>query len=67
MIRTDRELEVTRARIQFLQDQLNHLRRAETNPANFRLSASGFLAELDRMHLEVREYLSVPFTAEPVQ
>jgi hypothetical protein len=24
------------------------------------LSASGFLAEIDRMQLEVREYLSVP-------
>jgi hypothetical protein len=32
----------------------------ETNLANYRLSASGFLAEIDRMQLEVREYLSVP-------
>jgi hypothetical protein len=37
-----------------------HLRKAETNSANYRLSASGFLAEIDRMQLEVREYLSVP-------
>jgi hypothetical protein len=31
----------------------------ETNPVNYRLSASGFLAEIDRMQLEVREYLSL--------
>jgi hypothetical protein len=29
----------------------------ETNPANFHAAASGFLAEIDRMQLEVREYL----------
>ena len=32
----------------------------ETNPVNYRLSAYGFLAEIDRMQLEVREYLSLP-------
>jgi hypothetical protein len=31
----------------------------ETNPTNYRLSASGFIAEIDRMQLEVREYLSI--------
>ena len=31
----------------------------ETNPTNFRLSSSGFLAEIDKMQLEVREYLSL--------
>jgi hypothetical protein len=36
-----------------------HLRQVETNPANYHLSASGFLAEIDRMQLEVREYLSL--------
>ena len=29
------------------------------NPVNYRLSASGFLEEIDRMQLEVREYLSL--------
>jgi hypothetical protein len=47
-----------------LQQQLSHLRRVETNPVNDRLSASGFLAEIDRMQLEVREYLSVPESSE---
>ncbi len=36
------------------------LRKVETNLVNYRLSASGFLAELDRMQLQVREYLSIP-------
>jgi hypothetical protein len=33
------------------------LRRVETNPTNYRLSAGGYLAEIDRMNLAVREYL----------
>ena len=40
-----------------MQKQVAVLRRNETNPANYRLSASGYLAEIDRMNLEVREYL----------
>jgi hypothetical protein len=36
------------------------LRRQETNPVNYRLSSGGFIAELDRMQLEVREYLATP-------
>ena len=58
MIDNDRELEATLERIQHFQAQLRHLRENETNPTNYRLSASGFLAEIDRMQLEVREYLS---------
>jgi hypothetical protein len=59
MIADDNELQVALARINRLQNQVSHLRKAETNPANYRASASGFLAEIDRMQLEVREYLSV--------
>lgn len=57
MIRNDRELEVTLERIEYFQRQVTHLRRVETNPANYRLSVSGYLTELDRMNLEVRDYL----------
>jgi len=32
--------------------------KTETNPVNYRASVSGFLAEIDRMQLEVREYFS---------
>jgi hypothetical protein len=57
MIRNDEELQVMLARIKRFQKQIAHLRKAETNPSNYRLSAGGYLAELDRMNLEVREYL----------
>jgi len=60
MISNDQELETTLERIRWLQRQLSHLRKVETNPVNYRLSSSGFLAEIDRMQLEVREYLSLP-------
>jgi len=39
--------------------QVERLRQVETNPQNYRLSASGYLAESDRMNLELREYLSL--------
>jgi len=57
MIRNDQELQVTLERIKYFQRQVTHLRQVETNPDNYRLSVSGYLAELDRMQLEVREYL----------
>ncbi len=59
MITGDQELIVTLDRIAKFQRQVAHLRNVETNPANYRASVSGFLAEIDRMQLEVREYLSV--------
>jgi hypothetical protein len=31
----------------------------ETNPENYHGAVSGFLAEIDRMQPEVREYLSI--------
>jgi hypothetical protein len=57
MIKNDTELMVTLNRIERFQKQVAQLRNAEPNPANYRLSAGGFLAEVDRMQLEVREYL----------
>jgi hypothetical protein len=59
MINSERELEATLDRIRHFQAQVRHLRKTETNPTNYRLSSSGFLAEIDRMQLEVREYLSM--------
>ncbi len=59
MINNEQELEATLDRIKHFQAQVRHLRETETNPTNFRLSSSGFLAEVDRMQLEVREYLSL--------
>ena len=59
MIANDQELKVTLKRIAKFQQQVAHLRRVETNPDNYHAAVSGFLAEIDRMQLEVREYLSV--------
>jgi hypothetical protein len=57
MIRTEQELRTTLERIDRFRRLIEDLRRAETNPTNYRLSAAGFLSEIDRMNLEVREYL----------
>ena len=59
MIANDQELHTMLARIRHFQEQFSHLLIAEAIPSNFRLSVSGFLAEIDRMQLEVREYLSL--------
>ncbi len=59
MIVNEQEFQVTLDRVARFQKQLAHLRETETNPVNYRASASGFLAEIDRMQLEVREYLSL--------
>jgi hypothetical protein len=53
------ELEATMRRIATFQDQITQLRRLETDPANYRAAAPGFLAKIDRMQLDVREYLAI--------
>jgi hypothetical protein len=58
MIATDEELQAALDRIRRLQAEVAHSRKTETNPVNCRLSSAGFLAEIDRMQLEVRKYLS---------
>ena len=63
MIANDQELQTTLDRITWFQRQVAHLRKTETNPANYRAAVSGFLAEIDRMQLDVREY----FSALPVE
>ena len=59
MIGNDQELQVTLDRIAKFQGQVAQLRASESNPANYHASVSGFIAEIDRMQLEVREYLSL--------
>lgn len=58
MIANDQQLQTTLERIAWFQKQVAHLRKTETNPVNYRAAVSGFLAEIDRMQLEVREYFS---------
>jgi hypothetical protein len=53
MIKNDQELQATLERIRYFQQQVEKLRQVETNPTNYRLSASGYLTEIDRMHLVV--------------
>ena len=57
MIHNEKEYKTTLERISQFQKQVEHLRGVEKIPENYHLSASGFLSELDRMNLEVREYL----------
>jgi len=59
MIQNDQELEATKERIAYFQQQVEKLRQVEPNPQNYRLSAGGYLAEIDRMNLELREHLSL--------
>src|SRR5205809_61052 len=58
MIANDRELPATLERIASFQQQGAHLRRPEAHPVNCRAAASGFLPEIDRMQLEVRDHFS---------
>lgn len=58
MIANDEQLQTTLQRIAWFQQQIANLRRTEHNPVNYRAAVSGFLSEVDRMQLEVREYLS---------
>jgi hypothetical protein len=64
MLADDLHLQWTLDRIAWFYGQVRTVRKTETNPVNYRASVSGFLAEIDRMQSEVREYLSVP---EPEQ
>jgi len=59
VISNDQELQVTLERIERFQQQVARLRQVETNPTNYKLSAEGYLSEIDRMNLEVRDYFSL--------
>ncbi len=45
-------------RIARFQARVARLRHTQTNPANHRAAVCGLLAGVDRMRLELREYLS---------
>ncbi|HEX8202821.1 MAG TPA: hypothetical protein VF590_20255 [Isosphaeraceae bacterium] len=53
MITNDQELQGTLERIARFQEQVANLRTLEMNPANYHATVSGFLADIDRMQLEV--------------
>jgi hypothetical protein len=58
MIANDQDFETTLERIVWFQKQVAKLRKSESDPANYRAASSGFLAEIDKMQLEVKEYLT---------
>jgi hypothetical protein len=56
MITSGVELQATRERIGWFEDQLARMRVA-AQPQDFPLMASGYLAAIDQMQREVTEYL----------
>lgn len=59
MIANDIELETTLDRIRWFQQQVAHLRKTEKFPTNYRAASAEFLAEIDRMQRDVREFFSL--------
>ena len=57
MIHSNDELKTTMERIARFQQQVIAIRERANSPENYRASAGGYLAEIDRMMLEVRDYL----------
>ncbi|HWX19094.1 MAG TPA: hypothetical protein VN578_04205 [Candidatus Binatia bacterium] len=57
MIKTEQEFDAASERVCHFLRQVAQLRKTESNPVNYRMSAAGFLAEIDRMNLEIRDYL----------
>lgn len=58
MIRDEHQLTVTLDRIAWMQKQIAQLRRTEQNAVNYHAAAAGFLREIDRMQIDVRDFLS---------
>ncbi len=57
MIQNDLELKVTQDRIAQFESWVAQF-RVTTSPEEFKLMSGGYLAEIDKMHAEVMEYLS---------
>ena len=60
MINSTEELKTTMERIARFQQQVMAVRAVATSSENYRASASGYLSEIDRMMLDVRDYLWTP-------
>jgi hypothetical protein len=57
MINNNHELEVAQERVLYFERQVALIRQTETNAENYVVSAAGWLAEIDRMNLDIRDYL----------
>jgi SRSO17 transposase len=56
MIQNDTELQETQERIAYFCQLVAHMRQRES-AANFKYMASGYLAEIEKMHTEIMAYL----------
>ena len=65
MITNDQELAVTKERISYFEQLLAKL-RVSARPAEFPLVASGYRAEIERMHTDVLDYLTRHASEAPV-
>ncbi|MDQ3754381.1 MAG: hypothetical protein M3371_06580 [Acidobacteriota bacterium] len=67
MIQNDQEFKATQERIAYFEGLVAQF-RVSTSPAEFKLMAGAYLAEIEKMHAEVMEYLkrhaSEPMPAE---
>jgi hypothetical protein len=73
VIENDHQLGIAQNRVLQLVRQAAQIRKTATNGENYRLSTAGFLAEIDRMNLEVCAIISgrcplntPPLSREPV-
>lgn len=57
MIKNDQEFKATQERIVYFEGLVAQF-RVTTSPAEFKLMASAYLAEIERMHADVMAYLS---------
>ena len=57
MIHNEVELQGTQERLAFFSRLVANMRQVE-KPENFKYMASGYLAEVEKMHAEVMAYLS---------
>ena len=56
MISNDQELKVTQERIAYFEGLVAQF-RVSIKPENFAAMAGGYLSEIEKMHVEVMEYL----------
>lgn len=59
MIKNHSEFAAARARIEYFQQQIEKIREVERDPENYRASTGAYLAEIDKVNRDIREYLSV--------
>ena len=65
MIQNDVELQCTQERIAKFESWVAQF-RVTTTPAEFKLMAGAYLAEIDKMHAEIMDYLG-RHSSEPIQ